>query len=364
MIKKFRFLALMLLFTCHLNGQNLASSLYEIDYFPKEMQFAVDFINKTCDEVLVYNYTPSSFELRGKQAIMVKLPLKDKFSISIENDANEIVPFSKNIYYEHYFRLARMLPNFEIEEDLFSLPSIFNLAVLYFDANYYDILPELTKMRKDLRTYDDYFDEQLIYFAELAEDFGIDPTIYKGFKENVDIETLIIREIDQLLVDTLLDHLSDNEIDTLLDTFFRRQIFEKFTTEKTLQTLDYIFNREDVVGIIEAEVLQPNVKLTNLNNVFLNLPSKQMVVISDPSNRVEIKTIEISVNFKLMQLTIDFHTQNVVEVKLPKATFSGGKVKQKTIKTKLVRMEIAAKNKLLKVKDTNAKSDFYSVSLN
>ncbi len=335
--------------TTHLNAQNLASSFYEIDYFPREMKEIESFINKTCDDVLIYNFIPSSFELRAKDPVEISLPLNDEFSITFLERDSKALANNVSLHYEYDFPLTWIKPNFEISESLFSLPSIFELAVEYFGFSAYDILPELGKMRKDLRSYEEYIEVQIAYFSELAKDYNINQSIYEGITETIAIENYTISEIDELLVNIFIEELSDEEESTLLTTFFERHILNKFTKEKTLQVLDYIFTREDLVGFIEKEVLQAKVNIQLYQGGYFNFPKKYAELFSENLHSFPIHSIAIQIDFKHKKMKIDFVSKTKVDINLKKASYLGTKVKHKKITTNALSLEVSAEGNVVSI---------------
>lgn len=352
-----------LTFSGILRAQNLPSSLYDTHLFPKDMHRVQEFIDATSSDVIIYNYNSSSFQLKGKASTEIKLPLKEAFSIIfLDRETGELAT-TVNLRYDYDFPLAKLNPSVEVNEELFTLSNIFKTAVEYFDGNEYSILPELNKMRNDLRSYDEYITLQIDYFSALAKDYRIDEPIFEGVAKEIDVESYTISEIDQFLVDRFIENLSYEDKENLLTTFFERQILDKFTREKTLEVLDYIFNREDVVGFIEKEVFQPSLKIQFNQDGYLNIPKKVATVNAIQENLFPIHSIEVRIDFKEKKMLVYFVSPQTIDVNLKKGMYLGNKVKNKSLKTNTIQLEVSAKGNILRIDDLVGNQNSYTVEI-
>lgn len=344
-------------------AQNLATSFYDISYFPEEMKPVQEFIDELCSDILVYGYSGNFITLKEKDFIEIKFPLKQEFSITIKDFNTDNLVKEHQLNYHFNFPYAKMNYEVEINESTFSLPHLVETAIQYYQLSEYDILPEVVKMRTDFRTLEEYFNAQIEFFKQTAYDLRINPDIFDGFEELPEKENYTTSEFDKLLVDTLLNHIDSQTRDNLLADFFEKEVFSRYTSAKSIQVIDYIFSRENVLEIIKEEVLQPKLKLYFGKRGLLNLPTKLVDILDSETNSFPIDTIDVSIDFYNQVMRIDFNSHSTSQVSIKKARLDGKKVKNTDIETKRMSLEISKQIPRLSIEDIKNRDKIYMLDI-
>ena len=132
-----------------LNAQNLLSSLYNLDKFPKDMQKTKKMIDELCSDIVIYDFANRGnegyrvnyeFELKAKEDVKVNLPFKNAISFILPTNTSNEKLKENRISIEYLFYFQRFYNEFEITKSTFSNASLFETAFKYYDFDEYELV--------------------------------------------------------------------------------------------------------------------------------------------------------------------------------------------------------------------------------
>lgn len=345
-------ICILLLFVSTMKAQNFLKSLYDLESFPEEMQRSKEFIEETSSDRLIYNFIfggseLSQFDLKSKNGIKIDLPFKDEFSLVFFDDEAKKLLTSYTLHYSYRFLYNKFYDEFELDDSIFSLSSIFDLALKYYDVDDYELVSRLLALNYG----NDYDSERLKFFEKLAKVLELEDI--PDFSEMISSEEkkkLFDKEKERLMLNTVFNETDYEDITPFIFTHF---ILDEKSELETKKVLDLIFFQEGVTEIIEREVLQPKISVDLDVGGYLNLPNNYIEINQSDIKSFPINLIKIRVDYKNKKLLIDFENENPLELIIKKAIRDTSKVKEASVKTNRIRLVISNSESILKIYEHN-----------
>lgn len=325
-----------------LNAQNLLSSLYNLDKFPKDMQKTKKMIDELCSDIVIYDFANRGnegyrvnyeFELKAKEDVKVNLPFKNAISFILPTNTSNEKLKENRISIEYLFYFQRFYNEFEITKSTFSNASLFETAFKYYDFDEYELVSNtIIIYKKDV----DYYTKIPVFFNELSTALGIQSKVKFDSVSQEDKETLTMNEIQEKMLNDLL---SEYDKEDFVKVLFNNFILDKKSEEKTIKNIDDVLNRKNVIKNIKEEVLIPTIKVNFKKDVTLKLSEKLCITESDES--LSFKLIQSKILFNEGCILIDFEMVKPVSVTIKDAVYKGEIVKNVSVKLNTIRLKLS-----------------------
>ncbi|EDP94389.1 hypothetical protein U8527_16415 [Kordia algicida OT-1] len=328
-----------LIYVTTLNSQNLLQSLYSLEQFPAEMDKSKNFIKEATDGILMYDFIASNgnyqFNKKAKEAVVFKLPLQDDFSLHFFNPKSKEAYNEVAIYIIYTFNYLEYFDKFELNEDTFSLSSLFDLATRYSNFDEYQLVHE---MLANFNPGLDYNTRRILFFEEAAKAVQLEEI--PNFKEVVspeDLEEMSSKEVEEMMLDEILD-AADSE--NIIPQLFNHFILDTESEQKTKQRIFKLFNDQNILEETEQKILQPKINIEFSKECFLSFPKNMLQLIDRNDHLFRVKSLNIAVDFKNKRLIIDFIGKNYTDITINNADYKGKKVKDEIVRTKQLRIVV------------------------
>lgn len=336
------FTSLLVLFSVvNLNAQNILSSLYDLDTFPKDMQKTKNVIDEICSDIVIYDFANRGnegyrvdyeFELNAKEEIKVSFPFKDAISFILPTNTSNEKLKENRISIEYLFYYQRFYNEFEISKSRFSDISIFNTAFHYYNFDEFELVSNTIPLYKNKV---DYYTRIPVFFNELSKALGIYSKVKFDSISEEDKENLAVSEIQENMLNEILN---EYEKDDFVNVLFNHFILDKKSEEKTSKNIDDVFNRKNVIKNIKEEVLTPTIKVNFKKDVTLKLSEKLCVSENDES--LSFKLIQSKILYNEACVLIDFEMVKPVSVTIKDALYKSENVKNVSIKLNTIRLKL------------------------
>ena len=370
-MRKTLLLTLILTFSiCPINAQNFLKSLYSLEQFPKEMQKSKAFIEEVCSDILIYNYiyggnNSSQFDIKSKNGLKINFPFNDEFYLDFLDKTTKENLKTYTFHIDYEFKYLNYYDEFELDESIFSLPSIFDLATTYYDLDEYSLI---TKVLFHYKPELDYKTKRLVFFKDLSHVLKLE--VIPDFDAILDeskSENLMNKEIEEIMLDAILEETEYEyeEITSLIFDFF---ILNKKSDTKTTENLKRIFENNNLINEIETNILQPKINITLSQGGYFNIPKKYLTINQSEFKALPINTIEIRIDFKNNKILIDFKNKASTNITIQKALLGAKEIKDVTIDTRKVSLEISNDDLKFKILKYNPykplDNEMYKIKLN
>lgn len=335
--------------------QNFLKSLYSLEKFPQKMENSKELIEEITSDILIYNFiyggdNSSQFDIKSEDGVKFKLPFKENFYLDFFDTKTKEVFKIYTFHTNYEFKYLNYYDEFELNNSIYSLSSIFDLANKYYSFDEYSLV---NKVLSNYKTELDYQTKLPIFFKELSTTLKLEEI--PDFNEILNdgkSENLMSSEIEETMLDAILEEteLEYEEITSLIFDFF---ILEKTSETKTIENLKQIFENDNIVNKIETEVLQPKINISLNQGGYFNIPKNILVINESEFGAIPINSIEIRIDFKRNKILIDFKSKGLNNITIKKALLNNKKVKDININSKKVGLEISENDLKFKILKSN-----------
>ncbi|REE25060.1 hypothetical protein DFQ09_103368 [Winogradskyella pacifica] len=322
-----------------LHSQNLLKSLYNLDTFPKEMEKSKVFIENTCSDILIYNYISGGngsfqFDIKTTNELEIKLPVLNDLILKFLDPTTKEPFLNYTFHVDYSFKYNDYYDEFELNDNTFSLFSLFDLATYYYDLDEYSLVNKMLLIYKPEL---DYKTKRIQFFEILAKAFEIeDISDFKSIANNDENEDLFDREVEAFMLDAILEEIDNETINSQLFDYF---ILDKNSKTKTENNLVKLFNNKHIVNDIETNILQPKLTIDLYQSAQLHIPENYLTTNKSDSQAFPINSIEVRIDYKNHKLIIDFKNKEAVNLTLNDAFVMHEK--EETMTSKNIRLEVS-----------------------
>jgi hypothetical protein len=336
---------IILIITCSIstiNAQNFLKSLYNLEKFPEKMEKSKKLIEEICSDILIYNFinggnNSSQFDIKSKNGVKFKFPFKDDFYLEFfdKKTKESFKTYTFHINYE--FKYLNYYDEFELNDSIYSMPSIFDLAIKYYSLDEYSLIDKILFHYKS----EMHFETKLpIFFKDLSSALKLEEI--PDFNEILNdgkSENLMSSEIKETMLDAILEE-TEYEFEEITSLIFDFFILNKKSKTKTIENLRQVFENDKIVNIIETDILQPKINIALNQGGYFNVPKKYLVINQSEFEALHINSIGVRIDFKNNKILIDFKSKNLNNITIKKALLNDKVIKEANINTKKVSLEI------------------------
>lgn len=333
-------------FCSFIHAQNLMKSTYNLEGFPEGMDKQKEFINKAISNILIYNFIyggpgNSQFDLKSEKEFKLNLPLKTPIWLTFPDTKLNSESASHTVHYTYDFKYHDYYDDAAITDSIFSLASLFDLAVKYYDYDEYLLIKNV------LQNYNpsiNYKEKRPVFFDNLAKILTNTDIDFNTLISEEEQESLTSSEIEELMLDEILEE-TDYEFEDIVLKVFERFVLDPKDNDKTKQNFIRLFNDENSIQTIEQSVLQPHITVTLPKGGLLHIPEEIALIENEyDTNLVPVSLINIILDFKNKELIISFESKSSNHIRIKKYEYENTISRNKEIVSRKIRLRITDSN--------------------